>query len=163
MVPLPRPVRMSMRACGRLAAVCGTALLLTNVIAPEVAAQRPGGGAGGTPLQTMSYEEADAAGTTGTGCTWLGGAGRTRRLAIADRRAVVRHDGKIVILRPARGSKRIPPWTYRTWSGGGLLLSIRDTGQLIHSGAESRETIAWLDLRLHGRQQSWVGQLDCGS
>jgi hypothetical protein len=114
------------------------------------------------PLQTMTYEEAEHAGTAGTGCTWRGGPGDTRRLAMADDRAAVKRANGVVALKPAADAKALF-LTFDRWVGGTMHIVVRDTGKVVSSGDEFSETIAWLDLTEGGGTRSFPGRLNCGS
>lgn len=115
------------------------------------------------PLETMTYKDAEQAGATGTGCTWLGGPGRTGRISMADDRAAVKRNGKIVALKKVAGAREVFPFTYHDWTGGGMTIAIRDTQKVSKRGNEYVETVAWLDLTENGRKRSWQGRLNCGS
>ena len=58
---------------------------------------------GSLPLQTISFDESQSVGTVGTGCTWLGGTNRTRRVSMADDRAAVKLAGRVSPLAKANG------------------------------------------------------------
>lgn len=118
---------------------------------------------GSLPLQTMSFDESQTAGTAGTGCTWLGGTNRTRRVSMADDRAAVKLAGRVVTLQPTKGALEVFPFTYLRWARPGLELSIRDTKQVVKKGGEYVETVAWLDLYEKGSKRMWRGRLNCGS
>jgi hypothetical protein len=115
------------------------------------------------PLETMTFEEIAAARTAGTGCTWLGGRGVTRRVAMKEDRGAVKRDGMIVTLRPAAGAKEVFPYTYLHWTGGGFDVSIVNSGKEVGRGPEHVETMATLTLTKNGRSRSWRGRLSCGS
>jgi hypothetical protein len=115
------------------------------------------------PLETMTFEEVASAQAAGTGCTWLGGSGSTRRVAMKEDRAVVKREGKIVVLRPAAGAREVFPYTYHHWTGGGMDVSIENGGNEVGRGPEHVETMATLTLEEGGRSRSWPGRLNCGS
>ncbi len=118
---------------------------------------------GSLPLQTISFDESQSVGTVGTGCTWLGGTNRTRRVSMADDRAAVKLAGRVLTLQPAKGALEVFPFTYLRWTGPELELSIRDTKQVVKKGGEYVETVAWLDLYEKGGKRTWRGRLNCGS
>lgn len=118
---------------------------------------------GAIPLETMTIDEVVRAGAAGTGCTWLGGSGSTRMVAIKEDRGAVKRGGIIIGLRPAAGSKEMFPYTYRRWSGGGMAIAIEDSGKQVGRGPEHIETVATLRLTEDGRSRSWRGRLNCGS
>ncbi len=115
------------------------------------------------PLETMTLEEIAAARTAGTGCTWLGGRGVTRRVAMKENRGVMKRDGMIVTLRPVAGAEEVFPYTYLHWAGGGMHVTIVNSGKEVGRGPEHVETIATLTLTKNGRGRSWPGRLNCGS
>jgi hypothetical protein len=118
---------------------------------------------GAIPLESMTIDEVVRAGAAGTGCTWLGGSGSSRMVAIKEDRGAVKRGGIIIALRPAAGSKEMFPYTYRRWNGGGMAIAIEDSGKEIGRGPEHVETVATLRLAEKGRSQSWRGRLNCGS
>ncbi len=114
------------------------------------------------PLETMTFQDAERVGAVGTGCTWKGGSNRTGRLSMADDRAGVRRNGRVVALKPAPDAKELF-FTYDRWIGGGMRIVVRDTGKVVSRGHESSETVAWLDVVEGGRTRSFAGRLNCGS
>ncbi len=118
---------------------------------------------GDLPLQTMTMDEIMKARAAGTGCAWSSGSGRTVRVAMKKDRGAVKRDGRIIALRPAADAKEAFPYTYHRWTGGGMLISIRDSGRRIEQGYEHVETVAKLTLTENGRSRSWRGRLSCGS
>ena len=117
----------------------------------------------GLPLQAMSLDEIVQARAAGTGCTWLGGRGFTRRVAMKEDRGAVKRNGKIVALRPATGAEEVFPYTYHRWTGGGMDIVIHDVGRELGRGPEHVEKVATLTLTENGRGRSWRGRLNCGS
>ncbi|MEN2749134.1 hypothetical protein [Sphingomonas sp. T9W2] len=115
------------------------------------------------PLQTMTFDEIQAAGAAGTGCTWLGGDGLTVRVAMKEDRGAVKRQGRIIRLRPASGAPEVFPYTYHHWQGGGMDIQIRDDKKVVGRRYEHVETTALLILSEKGRRESWQGRLDCGS
>ncbi len=142
------------------------ALIVAGVAgtAPAVSLSMPAGSrSGGIPFESMTIDEIVRAGAAGTGCTWLGSSASTRMVAMKEDRGVVKRGGKIIALRPAAGSKEMFPYTYRSWTGGGMAIAIEDSGKEIGRGPEHVETVATLRLAEKGRSQSWRGRLNCGS
>lgn len=115
------------------------------------------------PLGTMTFEEVASARAAGTGCIWLGGRGLTRRVAMKEDRGAVKRHGKIVALRPATGAREVFPYTYHHWIGGGMDVSIANSGRKVARGSEYIVTVATLTLTENGRSQTWPGRLSCGS
>lgn len=115
------------------------------------------------PLEIMTFDEVVRAHAAGTGCTWLGGKGFTRRVAMKEDRGVVKRGGRIIALQPAAGAKEVFPYTYHRWTGGGMGISIEDSGKRVGRGYEHVETVATLTLTESGRTRSWRGRLNCGS
>lgn len=119
---------------------------------------------GAIPLESMTMDEVVRAGAAGTGCTWLGGSGSTRMIAIKEDRGAVKRGGIVIALRPAAGSEEMFPYTYRRWNGGGgMAIAIDDSGKQVGRGPEHVETVATLRLTEDGRSRSWRGRLNCGS
>ena len=115
------------------------------------------------PLETMTLRDVMAARTAGTGCAWLGGRGFTRRVAMKEDRGAVKRNGRIVAMRPAASAEEVFPYTYHRWTGGGMDVSIENSGKEIGRGPEHVETVATLTLTENGRSRSWQGRLSCGS
>lgn len=142
------------------------ALIVAGVAgaAPAASLSMPAGSrSGGIPFESMTIDEVVRAGAAGTGCTWLSSSASTRMVAIKEDRGVVKRGSKIIALRPAAGSKEMFPYTYRSWTGGGMEIAIEDSGKQIGRGPEHVETVATLRLAEKGRSQSWRGRLNCGS
>lgn len=135
-----------------------TLCLLPNV----VVAQRIGASGPPLPIDVMTDQDAERVGAVGTGCTWKGGPDHTPRLSMADDRAGVRRNGRVVALTPAQGAKPLF-LTYASWVGAGIRIVVRDTGKVVRRGYEFSETVAWLDLTENGRTRSYAGRLNCGS
>ena len=115
------------------------------------------------PLEIMTFKEIAAARTAGTGCAWLGGRGVTRRVAMKEDRGVMKRDRMIVTLHPVAGAEEVFPYTYLHWAGGGMDVSIVNSGKEVGRGPEHVETRATLTLTENGRSRSWPGRLNCGS
>lgn len=111
----------------------------------------------------MTFDEVVRAHAAGTGCTWLGGKGFARRVAMKEDRAVVKRGGRVISLQPAVGAKEVFPYTYHRWTGGGIDISIEDSGKRVGQGYEHVETVATLTLTENGNTRSWLGRLNCGS
>lgn len=118
---------------------------------------------GDLPLQTMTMDEIMQARAAGTGCAWLGGEGRTLRVAMKEDRGAVKRAGRVIRLVPAAGAKEVFPYTYHRWRGEGMEIAIEDSGRLVGQGTEHLETTAKLTLTENGRSRSWQGRLSCGS
>lgn len=115
------------------------------------------------PLEAMTFEEIASARAAGTGCTWLGGPGLTRRVAMKEDRGAVKRGGRIVTLRPSGGASEVFPYTFHHWIGGSMDISIKNSGKVVGRGLEHVETLATLTLVEEGRSRSWRGRLNCGS
>jgi len=132
-------------------------------IAPCAAARGDMHRTSAIPLETMTFEEVASAQAAGTGCTWLGGMASTRRIVMQKEREAVKRNGGIVVLRPAAGAREVFPYTYHRWTGGGMEVSIENSGREVGRGSEHVETVATLTLTENGRSRSWRGRLSCGS
>lgn len=115
------------------------------------------------PLQTMTFDEIQAARAAGTGCTWLGGKGMTVKVAMKEDRGLVKRRGRIIRLRPARGAPEVFPYTFHHWQGGGMDIRITDRGSVVDRGSEHVETTALLTLKEGNSRRTWQGRLNCGS
>lgn len=136
------------------------AALLLTLCGPAAAWASP---EGDVPLQTMTMDEIMQARAAGTGCAWLGGEGRTLRVAMKEDRGAVKRAGRVVRLVPAAGAKEVFPYTYHRWTGEGMEIAIEDSGRRVGQGTEHVETISKLTLTVDGRSRSWQGRLSCGS
>ncbi|WP_242416472.1 hypothetical protein [Sphingomonas panni] len=114
------------------------------------------------PLEAVTFDEAERVGAAGTGCVWLDEHGR-RRVFMANDRALVRSNGRIVRLAPAAGALETFPSVFLDWTGPGMRIVIHDTSKVRERGAEFVETEARLELVQAGRKRSWRGRLNCGS
>lgn len=146
----------------RLIAVLSGLVALGSVTAP-VAAGVDKQRSSALPLETMTFDEVVSARAAGTGCTWLGGSGFTRRMSMKEDRGAVKRNGRIIALHPAAGAEEVFPYTFHRWSGGGMNVSIENSGREVRRGPEHVETIATLTLIESGRSRSWPGRLSCGS
>ena len=143
---------------------CGLfGLTLLGIVTLPAAAEMPLRQPRILPLETMTFDEVVRAHAAGTGCTWLGGKGFTRRIAMKEDRGVVKRGGQIITLQPAAGAKEVFPYTYHRWTGSGMDIAVEDSGKRIGRGYEHVETIATLTLTEDGRTRSWPGRLNCGS
>lgn len=143
---------------------CGLfGLTLLGIVTLPAAAEMPLRQPRILPLETMTFDEVVRAHAAGTGCTWLGGKGFTRRIAMKEDRGVVKRGGQIIMLQPAAGAKEVFPYTYHRWAGSGMDIAVEDSGKRIGRGYEHVETIAMLTLTEGGRTRSWPGRLNCGS
>jgi hypothetical protein len=133
------------------------------LVAPSAATRASPQRTSTIPLETMTFEEVAFARAAGTGCTWRGGAGFTRRVAMKEDRGAVKRDGRILRLRPAADAREVFPYTFHHWIGGGMGISIKDSGKEIGRGPEHVETLATLTITEEGRSRSWRGRLNCGS
>ncbi|MFE8585808.1 hypothetical protein ACFX59_17100 [Sphingomonas sp. NCPPB 2930] len=138
-------------------------LIGITLIAPFAATRAYAQRVSAIPLETMSFEEMAAARAAGSGCTWLGGKGFTRRVAMKEDRGAVKRDGRIVMLRPAADASEVFPYTFHHWVGGGMDILIKNSGKEVGRGPEHVETLATLTLTEEGRSRSWRGRLNCGS
>lgn len=133
------------------------------LVAPSAATRAYAQRTSSIPLETMTFDEVMSARTAGTGCTWLGGRGFTRRVAMKEDRGAVKRNGRIVALRPAADAREMFPYTYHRWIGGGMDVSIENSRKEIGRGPEHVKTVATLTLTENGRSRSWLGRLSCGS
>lgn len=138
-------------------------LVAIGLIASPATARVEARRASAIPLETMTFDEVASARAAGTGCTWLGGRGFTRRVAMKEDRGVVKRGGMIVRLRPAADAVEVFPYTYHHWTGGGMDVLIVNSGKEVGRGPEHVETMATLTLTENGRSRSWRGRLSCGS
>lgn len=135
---------------------------MLSVVPDKVVAQRSKASRPTLPLEVMTRQDAEGVGAVGTGCTWKGGPDRTARLSMADDRAGVKGNGRVIALKPAPDAKALF-LTYDSWLGEGVRIVVRDSGRVVRRGREFSETTAWLDLMEGGRTRSFLGRLDCGS
>ena len=131
-------------------------------VSATVAARRVVPRATVPPLETMTFQDAERVGAVGTGCTWKGGPNLVDMVSMADDRAGLRRNGRVVALKPASDAEALF-LTYDRWVAGTMRIVIRDTGKVVRRGYEFSETIAWLDLFEDGRTRSFAGRLNCGS
>ncbi|WP_294200180.1 hypothetical protein [uncultured Sphingomonas sp.] len=75
----------------------------------------------------------------------------------------MKRNGRIVAMRPAASAEEVFPYTYNRWTGGGMDVSIENSGKEIGRGPQHVETVATLTLTENGRSRSWQGRLSCGS
>lgn len=136
--------------------------MVSACLSTAVDARRVASAASSLPLEPMTYADANRVSAVGTGCTWRSGPDRKARLSMADDRAAVRRDGIVVALRPSAGSKPLF-FTHDRWTGGGIVIIVHDTGEVVRRGHEFTESIARLDVIEGGRTASFVGRLNCGS
>lgn len=115
------------------------------------------------PFERMTYEDVEAAGTLGAGCSWSERArDRTRVLSMTDDRAAVKRGGKLVALRPARNARDLAPFTYDLWEGGGMTIAVRKTGRSRPAGT-AVEGPAALSVTIGGETKTYAGRLNCGT
>lgn len=115
------------------------------------------------PLQTMGLRDGEITKTLGTGCTWSDGEPRAWRMAMTERRAAVKRNGRHVVMSPAPGARDLFPFTYDRWKGGGMSIRVRETGKTRRMGTEAFETPSTLSITEKGITRNWRGHLSCGS
>ena len=87
------------------------------------------------------------------------------RMAMADDRAAVSIDGRIVVLSPARGAPDLFPFTHNRWRApfGNLMIAVANIGSSRSEGAELLTSRARLTISRSGRRTVLTGWMGCGS
>lgn len=121
-----------------------------------------------SPFERMSSRDGDVHGVRGAGCVWSDrkdeGHPRdaTWLIGMADDRAVVKRDGRYVMLRPLSGAKDMGPFTFDRWTGSGMTLLIRRHGRVVRVGT-AYDQPARLAFTEAGRTTTYAGTVNCGT
>jgi hypothetical protein len=118
---------------------------------------------GPVPLQSMTSDQVFEAGAGGTGCSWSLPPDRRMRFAAADDRAVVRLEGRMIILAPEPNAPELAPFTFRNWQAEGVTVRIQPMGVGRRVGTEATTSRATLIIAVRGKSRRIVGALSCGS
>jgi hypothetical protein len=146
----PRSCRLAVRWLAGSIAAC---------FVPAVSSAAPGS----TLLQPMTFDQVFQAGAAGTGCSWSLPPDRRMRFAAAEDRAVVRLDGRMIILAPAPNAPELAPFTFKDWRGEGVTVRIQPMGVARRVGTEATTSRAMLAIAVRGKSRRTVGALSCGS
>jgi len=85
-------------------------------------------------------------------------------MSMADDRAAVKIDGKLVVLQPARGAKDLFPFTFDKWTNSdGMTITVREISAARQVGTEAMESPALIEMVEGGEKHAWTGRLSCGS
>ena len=83
---------------------------------------------------------------------------------MADDRAAVKIDGKLVVLQPARGAKDLFPFTFdKCTNSDGMTITVREISAARQVGTEAMESPALIEMVEGGEKHAWTGRLSCGS
>ncbi|WP_260596813.1 hypothetical protein [Sphingomonas endolithica] len=146
------------RGCSRLAIrwlACSIVTCFVPAVSP--AARGP------LLLQPMTSDQVFEAGAAGTGCSWSLPPDRPMRFAAAEDRAVVRLDGRMIILAPRPNAPELFPFTFKDWHAEGVTVHIQPIGIARRVGTEATTSRATLTIAVQGKSQRIVGALSCGS
>ncbi len=119
--------------------------------------------AGPQPLQPMTLDQVMDAGAGGTGCSWSLPGDRRMRFAAAGDRAVIRLDGRPVILSPADHAPELFPFTFAEWRADGVSVRIMEVGKGRRLNTEALAQRAMLNIAIRGTTRRMEGRLYCGS
>ncbi len=125
--------------------------------------------AGATPpFEHMSRKDGDAHGVQGAGCVWSDRKDKghprdaTWLMGMADDRAVVKRNGRYVLLKPMPGAKDMGPFTFDRWMSDGITIAVRKHGRATRAGTASDQP-AKLTVTEAGRTTTYAGRVNCGT
>jgi len=112
-------------------------------------------------LMVLTHQQVRKAGAAGTGCSRSLPGDRRTRFAAADDHAVIRVAKGIVSLRPTAGAHELFPFTYDSWKGEGIVLTVRPDGAASRKGGEAMEQSAAIEIRIggHKAEPAWAPDL----
>jgi hypothetical protein len=120
------------------------------------------------PFERMSSRDGDVHGVRGAGCVWSDRRDKghprdaTWLMGMADDRAVVKRDGRYVMLKPMPDAKDMGPFTFDRWTGQGMTLVIEKHGRAAQAGT-AYDQPARLALTEAGRTTTYAGTVNCGT
>lgn len=144
---------------GMIAAML-TASIIAGVVSAETAAS--------PPFERMSRRDSEAHGVQGAGCVWSDQKGKghprnaTWLMGMTDDRAMVKRNGRYVMLTPMPGAKDMGPFTFDRWTGQGMTLVLERHGLATRAGTASNQP-ARLVLTEAGRTTTYPGTVNCGT
>lgn len=117
------------------------------------------------PLAPVSRAQMRSAGIGGTGCFWMATPGGPVRMAMADERATVSIDGRLIVLSPDRGAHEMFPFTFDGWRSANrdLTIAVAIVGPSRREGGELLTSRATLTVYRSGRRTVLIGWMECGS
>jgi len=153
------------RSDGSRFIVAGGVMAAVAMLLPGVAIGSVGmkGGGASERLMPLTAAQIEAAGASGTGCSWSLGRDGPIRFAAADDHAVIRLASKLMRLRPAADAHDMFPFTHDSWSGDGISVSVVAAASGTKEGSEAIGSPADLKVTIRGHATSRRGRMICGS